>query len=58
MTADAKAAFPSTRAAYLPNCGIVPGFPELTQDVCPWAFPILIHGYQNFHLSLRDEKHG
>ena len=32
---------------------ISPFFPEIPDGVCPWVFPILAEGQQDFHLALR-----
>jgi len=32
---------------------IAPWFPHLPVGVCPWVFPLVVHGLQNFHHLLR-----
>lgn len=33
--------------------GIMPFFPQLPEDVCPWVFPLVIEGRKDVHLALR-----
>jgi perosamine synthetase len=35
--------------------GIVPVFRDLAEGLCPWVFPVLANGPQNFHLLLRSK---
>jgi dTDP-4-amino-4,6-dideoxygalactose transaminase len=34
---------------------IVPAFRDLPEGICPWVFPVLARGQQNFHLTLRSK---
>ena len=38
-----------------PLPGITLPFGELSEALCPWVFPILVAGYENFHLTLRSK---
>lgn len=35
--------------------GMTPAFGELSQDVCPWVFPMLVFNQDNFHSTLRSK---
>jgi dTDP-4-amino-4,6-dideoxygalactose transaminase len=33
--------------------GVSPLYPSLSENVCPWVFPLLVHEIKDFHLILR-----
>ncbi len=55
--AGITAARRSNYATLLRACESLPGldavFPELTEGVCPWVFPVIARGRTDFHLELR-----